>query len=383
MTAIWLTIVPWLLVFVAARMLLTRSPRLQRIPWMREGAPLVSIIVPARDEAENISACVATLLNSTYPSVEIVVVDDGSADGTDEIVRILAARSAGRLRLVSGEPLPEGWQGKSWACWQGYRAARGELLLFTDADTRHEDALLDHAVGALRRRNADLVSVLPHQRTETFWGRMVLPQILLLVTLRFRSLGRMFRTKNARAVFANGQFLLFRRAAYEAAGGHEAVRGEPVEDLCLAQRLVRAGGALFVAHAEELMETRTFRTLGGLADGWARHFAFGAALTMPAPVRPLVPLLLTLFVLGFWVAPPVVLVANFLFGYGNAAALTWASTTTLLSVLFWAVINARFGVPMHYAAIYPVGALATAVIIVRSSTRSRVMWKGRTVAGRR
>jgi chlorobactene glucosyltransferase len=374
-----LGVLPWLLVALAARMLLMRRPRLQRSAPVREDPPLVSIIVPARNEAENISACLATLLNSTYPRSEILVVDDNSGDGTDEIVRILASRSGGRLRLVSGEPLPDGWQGKSWACWQGYQHAQGDLLLFTDADTRHEDALLDHAVGALRRRNVDLVSVLPRQVTETFWVRMVLPQILLLVTLRFRSLGRVVGSRKARNVFANGQFLLFRRTAYEMAGGHEGIRAEPVEDLCLAQRLVEGGGSLFVAHAEELIETRTFRTLAGIANAWARQFAFGAALTVPLALRPVLPALLTAFVLGFWVAPPVVLLASFILGVGGPAVVAWATSATVVSVLFWAIINARFGIPLHYAAIYPLGALATAIIIVRSATMSVVRWKGRKV----
>jgi chlorobactene glucosyltransferase len=102
-----------------------------------DDAPLVSIIVPARNESVNISVCVASLLNSLYPKSEIVVVDDGSVDGTGDIVRILADHAGGRLRLVEGNPLPEGWLGKPWACWQGYRQAAGDLLLFTDADTRH------------------------------------------------------------------------------------------------------------------------------------------------------------------------------------------------------------------------------------------------------
>src|SRR5690606_41890327 len=132
---------------------------------------------------------------------------------------ILADHSDGRVRLIEGEPLPAGWLGKPWACWQGYRHAKGDLLLFTDADTRHEDMLLGRAVGALEQRGADMVSVMPRQMMIGFWERLILPHIFGLISLRYMHLERVNRTRQPRDAIANGQFILIRRQAYDAVGG--------------------------------------------------------------------------------------------------------------------------------------------------------------------
>src|SRR5512138_164192 len=148
------------MILIVLPLLVRNRTRLEDVDSIRndEGS-LVSIVVPARNEAGNIGACVATLLDSAYPRREIIVVDDGSTDGTGDIARILAERGEGMVRLIESAPLPDGWVGKCWACWQGYEAARGDVLLFTDADTRHDEALLGHAVGALRATGASLLSV--------------------------------------------------------------------------------------------------------------------------------------------------------------------------------------------------------------------------------
>src|SRR5690606_39046729 len=146
-----------------------------------------------------------------------------------------------------------------------YQAARGNILLFTDADTRHDDLLLSHAVSALEARKGDrevdLVSILPRQLMLGFWERLILPQIFARITTRYHDLNRENRTTRGRDVIANGQFMLIRRSAYEAVGGHEALRGEVVEDQRLAQRLVDSGRRIFIAHAQDLMDTRMYRSL--------------------------------------------------------------------------------------------------------------------------
>src|SRR5215207_5018220 len=146
---------PWLAPFAGLFRLADTRPTLSDVAPVA-GTP-VTVVIPARNESRTIETVVRSILASTYHPFELVVVDDRSTDDTASIVERLAAGDA-RLRLVRGEPLPDGWYGKPWACVQGARAGTGELLLFTDADTRHEPELLGRAVGALRAASADLVT---------------------------------------------------------------------------------------------------------------------------------------------------------------------------------------------------------------------------------
>jgi chlorobactene glucosyltransferase len=317
------------------------------------------------------------VLASAYEPIEVVVVDDRSTDDTAARVADLAQRDP-RLRLVAGGELPAGWYGKPWACLQGYRAARGDLLLFTDADTRHDPELLGRAVGALRSREADLLTVSPHQRCESFWERIVMPQIWLLLGLRYHP-ARVNRSRRARDVIANGQFILMPRASYEAAGTHEAMRGEVAEDLALAQAVVRRGGRLHFAFAERLMETRMYDGLGPLVEGWSKNVYLGGRRSFPdEPVRrALVPLMLVL-AFGFWLAPPLTVLAGVLSGHVPLAGFA----AVVLSALFWSLICYGMRIPLYYGLCYPLGAAVALYIAVRSTLRGRrrVEWRGRTYA---
>jgi chlorobactene glucosyltransferase len=377
-----LTLLPWLVFVLSAPFVFRRRPRLRdyAAPAADE-APSVSVIVPARNEVHNIAALLRSLLASTYPNFEIVVVDDRSEDGTGEVLRAMVEQGVERLRVVHGAELPDGWFGKPWACWQGYRAARGELLLFTDADTRHEPELLGLAVGALQAERADLVSILPRQLMESFWERIVMPQFLLTISLRYRDASRVNRTHRARDVIANGQFILVRRDAYEAVGGHEAVRGEVAEDLRLAQRFVEARRRVFLAHAEDLMATRMYRSLRELLEGWTKNVAIGARQTVDPWLRPAVPWLIAAFLLLFWVLPPGVLAASLFFDVARRAT-AWSAGATGLSLFFWLAAHFRLRIPRSHALLYPLGAAIAAGIFIRSALRGeRVVWKGRTYGG--
>jgi chlorobactene glucosyltransferase len=370
---------PWLALVFVVPLVLRRKIRITGFaPPAPHTAPLVSVIVPARNEAVNISTCVTSLLNTQYPSIEIIVVDDGSTDGTDDIVRILRDHSDGRLQLLQGEPLQPGWLGKPWACWQGYRRAQGDLILFTDADTRHDDALLGHAVGALQQNEADMVTVLPRQLMLGFWERLILPHIFSIIFMRYHDLRRVNRTRNPQDVIANGQFILLRRDAYDAVGGHEAICGDVVEDQRLAQRLVAAGRRIFVAHAHDIMDTRMYRSLDGIIEGWSKNLALGSSAAAPRWIAPAVPWLIALYILTVWVLPPATLVAGLFTGLVSGTAFAWAALATAASLVFWAVMHAWMRVPPGYAVSYPLGAVLAAWLFIRSAVRgTRVAWKGR------
>jgi chlorobactene glucosyltransferase len=367
---------PWLVPFASLPRLASNRPNLSDVS--AAGGTLVSVVVPARNESATIAIVVSSVLASTYEPLELLVVDDRSTDDTAAMVERLAAEDR-RLRLVRGAPLPEGWYGKPWACFQGYRAARGDLLLFTDADTRHEPELLARAVGALRAERADLVTVAPRQRCETFWERLVMPQIWLLLGVRYHP-SRVNRARRERDVIANGQFILVPRGSYEAAGTHEAVRHEVAEDLALAQAFHRAGRKIHFAFAERLMETRMYQSLPHLVEGWSKNVYLGGRRSFPEePVlRALVPVMLLAAFL-FWLVPPAVLaVTGATAGPGPAAVIA-----TALSALFWMLISFGMQIPPWYGLLYPIGALAALYIAARSTWRGgrRVEWRGRVYDG--
>jgi chlorobactene glucosyltransferase len=340
---------------------------------------LLSIIIPARNEAATIETVVHSVLGSSYEPLEVIVVDDRSSDETGTIVERLAGTDP-RLRLIRGEELPPGWFGKPRACWQGYRAARGDLLAFTDADTRHHPTLLGHAVGALEAERADLLTVASHQVCLGFWERVVMPQVWLLLGLRYNP-GRVNRARRPRDVIANGQFILMPRASYEAIGTHESVRAEVAEDLALAQRCVSQGRKLWFCYGMTLIETRMYRSLAHLVEGWSKNVYLGARQSFPEePVlRSLVPLFLVMPML-FWLLPPALLAWATLEGAAPPAGLGAAAVVaTGLSVGFWMLVCYGMKIPPLYGLAYPLGALVMLFIVARSMLRGRraVEWKGR------
>lgn len=366
---------PWFIVALVVPWTIRRRPRLSDFPSDPDAAPFVSVIVPARNEAANLGTCIGSLLGSRYPAYEIVIVDDRSDDGTTDIARGLARVHADRIRLVEGKPLPSGWVGKCWACWQGYRAARGDVLVFTDADTRHGPRLLGHAVSALRHDRIGLVTGFPRQLMVGFWERLVLPHIFTAIELRFRNPRRMNTSRNPRDAVANGQFMVFTRSAYETVGGHEAVKHEIVEDVRLAQHLVASGLRLFAAYGRDVIETRMYRSLGHIIEGWSKNLARGSRHSVDPWLRPFVPWLTAGAVLAFWVGPPVVLGASMA---GLAGAGTWSASACGASLLFWVIRHLQFGAPVLYALLYPAGVTALAALLLRSAMLGeKVTWKGR------
>jgi len=355
---------------------LTRRPRLRDYEPQTRGPP-VSVIIPARDEAVNIEACVQWVLATSYQPLEVIVVDDRSGDATPDIVERLARApaAAGRLRLVRGAELPPGWFGKPWAIAQGYRVARGDVLLFTDADTRHHPELLPRTMRALAEERVDLVSVLARQEMVTFWERLVQPHILVALAARVGDFRRVNRTRIEWNAIASGAYILTTRAAYERVGTHEAVRGSVAEDVALAQRYVRQHLDIFLTHGHEHMSVRMYRSLAEIIEGWSKNLALGVPLMFPpiAPLRRAAPYLMWLPAL-VWIVPPLLWAVH---GW------SWAAAATVISLIIWMTVYRAERAPLVYALLYPLGAAMVAYIMIRSALRGsrRVEWRGRLYRG--
>jgi chlorobactene glucosyltransferase len=254
------------------------------LPGMPEHSPeqkvFVSVLVPARNEALNIERCVRSLLRQEYAPFEILVLDDGSTDATPELLRRLVMESGGKVRVMQGEPLPDGWHGKSWACAQLGRRAKGELLLFTDADTMHEPDALRRTVGAMEVSGADMLSLMPHQELCSFWEKLVVPlvHVILMCYLPLR----MVRTsRRAAFCFANGQFILFRRKFYERINGHAAVRDAIVEDVWLCKSVKKAGGRVVAFNGTAIVSCRMYRNFKEIWEGFSKNLFAALAYSTP------------------------------------------------------------------------------------------------------
>jgi glycosyltransferase involved in cell wall biosynthesis len=229
--------------------------------------PLVTAIVPAKDEEATLAECLASVCGQTYPRLEILVVDDRSTDRTGVIARQFA-RADPRVRMIAITELPPGWTGKTHALQVAAGGAQGDWLWFLDADTQHAPESLEIVMEYSRAHGAALASLLPEMRCETFWECVVQP-LTSIVLMQAYPLLLVNSPKSPRG-FANGQYILIKREAYVAAGGHSAVHDRFVEDIALAERVKRLGFPIRVALARRLGSTRMYASLEQLIRGWSR-----------------------------------------------------------------------------------------------------------------
>jgi len=368
---------PWilLLLYLALRLRLPHELGV-RTPHDAD-APLVSVIIPARNEEHNIGTCAESVGASTYPNFELIVVDDRSTDATAGIAKGVHVQNAERYEVVAGAELPEGWLGKPWACAQGARVARGEILLFTDADTVHHPELLDRTVADLLDDAADAMTIMGRQFMLTFWERVVQPQVFFNLLLGFPDPSKPTPPKRWRRAIANGQYILIHRTVYDEVGGHAAVKGAVVEDQRFAQVLCKAGKRLDVRMAEDHFGTRMYGSLPEMVEGWSKNIAMASKNAFP-PLQALValPALIAAGVV-LWIVPVLVVVFDLL-GVSLGVPVGVAQTVTVGSMAFWCAIVRRVGVPPLYGLLYPLGAVIAAYIFTRSWLRGgRVEWKGR------
>ena len=321
----------------------------------------VSIIIPARNEEANLSACLESLTAQCGVTFEIIVVDDGSTDRTREI-----AQKFSGVRVISAGTVHAGWTGKSNAVVAGGKEARAKWLLFTDADTVHLPASLARALAEVKQKQADLLSYSPKQVVVTFAERAVMPVIFAELAAQYPP--HKVRELGAEIAAANGQYILVRHAAYDAVGGHAAVATEILEDVALARLFRNASQRLHFRYGGDAVRTRMYRNWGQLRDGWTKNLA----LLFPRAE------FLAFQSLILWIA-----------AWSTIAIAVSGATSRhfvwILVAAFWLLVYRRIRTA-HFAAVNNMLAMAFglpmfAYLLLRSKkahASGQVSWKGRT-----
>ncbi len=342
---------------------MTASETLRR--ESKEARVVVSVIVPARNEEASLGTCLESLVSQKGVNFEVLIVDDHSTDRTYEIAASMASAHPDKLRVIEAGPLPAGWTGKNNALLTGFREAHGEWLLFTDADTVHHPGSLARAVNEAREHRADLLSYSPEQIAVTFWEMAVLPVV-------FAELAREYppakvRDPESPIAAANGQYILVKREAYDAVGGHAAVAGEILEDVALARVMKFTRRKVRFRYAADAVRTRMYRNLRQLRDGWTKNLA----LLFPRPGW------LAVKTIVLWALPWVVALIQRLL----SSRRWWWSPVIVSGVLWlaWRLKRANFNSNHTLLAAF-LGMPMFAYLLLRSKrahAKGSVSWKGR------
>jgi glycosyltransferase involved in cell wall biosynthesis len=371
--------------------------------------PVVSIIVPARNEEANLAACLESLVAQTGITYEIIVVDDDSTDRTDEIARSFAqpggsiafpgedargstthvvANALNRanqldggaagvpasppVRVIPAGPLPDNWTGKNNAMFAGAKVAKANWLLFTDADTVHHPGSLNRAVAEAEQHGAALLSYSPAQEVHGFWEKAVMPVIFAELATTYPP--QAVNDPASPIAAANGQYLMISREAYDAVGGHTKIAADLLEDVALARLVKRSGRKIVFRYSGDAVRTRMYRSFAQLREGWTKNLA----LLFPRPRA-----------LAF------LRMAEFLLIVGNLSAAIWAKLsgrpnlalqTALLTVILsgWFAMRIRKAhFPAISSALAVLGLPVFSYLLLRSASlhgNARVVWKGRRYA---
>ena len=351
--------------------------------------PVVSIIVPARNEEACLSACLESLVAQTGIDYEIIVVDDGSTDRTAEIARSFSgAKGKGtasavpkgsnidirgfspQMTVFSAPPLPANWTGKNNAMSAGAKIAEGKWLLFTDADTVHKPGSLARAVAEAGQHGAALLSYSPEQEVRGFWEKAVMPVIFAELATTYPP--QAVNDPDSPIAAANGQYLMISREVYDAVGGHTKIAGDLLEDVAMARLIKSSGRKIFFRYGGDAVRTRMYRSWGQMKEGWTKNLA------LLFPTRRALS-----FVRG----------AEFVLVFGNLLAgivalllkrIEAASITLSLAFIVAAWINTRIR-RAHFSFVSSlvglVGLAIFAYLLLRSAKQHGnygVSWKGRS-----
>lgn len=373
--------------------LLTRSlksaPRLQPADASLSSLPSVAVIIPAYNEASNIRACVESVLTTNLPKgsqFEIWIADDQSTDETGQIAQSLADQH-GNVHVLTVPPRPpqETWRGKNWACAQAVQSAKGDYLLFLDADVQLTSRAISAALSEAQTHQTDLLSCAPRIDCSCFSEWLVQPIMMSAIAIGydFEAINASTKVEDA---FAAGPFMLFRRAAYQQIGGHAAVHDVVVEDVELARRIRGQGLKLRYILGVDLMSVRMYSSFATLWEGWTKNYYLGTQENLPLT-------LFSAFTIGMvFVMPWVGLLVSLLISLPSIAAISTAYHPTLglygltgLTLALYLLLRVtgyrKVNVPLRYWWLSSVGGVVVMAIAVVSIIKTKTGW-GWTWRGR-
>src|SRR5438105_7067485 len=359
-------LVAWVMALLRTIVNLSLIPRL-RADMRPASAPLVSVIIPARDEAHIIERTVRAFLAQTYVNLEVIVVNDRSADGTGDIVRAI---HDDRLTVIDGSEPSAGWLGKPWALHQGSDAARGELLLFVDADVFYAPAAVAAAVAHAHDRHSALLTLFPRFEMRGFGENAAMP-MLAMFCFTFMPAWMSNRTRFAALAIGGGTGNLVTRSAYAASGGHEALRDAVVDDVALARLVRRSGGTTEVVRADGLVSLRMYHGLAEVVEGftknafaiYGRNYVFGLLINAAALIFHILP-----YVLAF---------------AGDRTGVTTVVIISITRLILFRSLRYRLDSALF---LHPVMVAIWIWIFLRSmwltGIRRKLLWRGRTYDAR-
>jgi cellulose synthase/poly-beta-1,6-N-acetylglucosamine synthase-like glycosyltransferase len=352
------------------------TPYLDKFEKIKHATPKVSVILPARNEEEFLAKCLDTLLDQDYPNYEIIVIDDSSTDSTGKIISEYAKQDP-KIIPVSARSKPDGWMGKNWACMEGYPKATGELLLFTDADTKHAKNVISLAVSHLLSLNLDALTAIPKMVSIDFWTKITLPMISTFLHTRFSAVRVNDPSKKIGYFF--GSFFIISRKTYEEVGTHESVKQEIIEDGALGKKVKDLGYKMRMVRGDHLIEAI-----------WARD----KSTLWNALKRLMIPLYLQSqgIAVGIFFAVLFLLFMPFpILAYSSVLSFETLSNSTVfvssliasIMIYIGAVIEVKKGLHLKliHALFGPIGSLVVVLGflsgLLQAKKESSVSWRGR------
>jgi len=359
--------------FIINNLLFKNTTNYKLPEYILKKKPLISVLIPARNEERNIGKCIGSILKQDYENIEVLVLDDNSTDNTSAIVTGFARRDK-RVRLYQGKPLEDGWLGKSYACQQLSGYARGEYMLFVDADTYQFPNSISSALACLLKFDVDALSVFARQIMGTLHERMAVPEGNFMI-LGFMPIALIRKTKSVLFCTAIGQFILFKSKVYKAIGGHESVKGEILDDIMISKQVKRCGYRFMIFDGKDNLYCRMYRNFREVVHGYTKvmfpAFDYNMAVFVPAFMS----------VAAIHLMPFIMLPMALLFD--------WPSVVTNLIILQVLMVLAtkimlavRFKMRTIDIILHPLSTIYILALALNSVIQYRfndgVFWKGRT-----